>query len=149
MTTPTAPIPHPIDAGDQEKQREELAMLEGHDADIHTIKEADNTADDVEARQTSPSPAETGSTRGKDEEVGRISPDDVLGGEGNKHEGRDGQADDTNPNVVFWEGSDDAENPINWKESLKWANVAAIAAITFITYVFLILSMHVEVLGAK
>ena len=37
------------------------------------------------------------------------------------------------PNIVDWEGPDDPKNPVNWSERLKWANVAVIASITFIT----------------
>ena len=40
---------------------------------------------------------------------------------------------EVDPNVVDWEGPDDPQNPINWSERLKWANVAIIASITFIT----------------
>ena len=135
MTTPTAPLPHPIDADDQEKQRQELAMLEGRDADLYTTERTDTTEDDVRVQQTSPSPADTESIKGKDEEVGRISANAELRGQGDKHEGGNEQADDDDRNVVFWDGPDDPENPVNWKESLKWGNVAAISAITFITWV--------------
>ena len=135
MTTPTAPLPHPIDADDQEKQRQELAMLEGRDADLYTTERTDTTEDDVRVQQTSPSPADTESIKGKDEEVGRISANAELRGQGDKHEGGNEQADDDARNVVFWDGPDDPENPVNWKESLKWGNVAAISAITFITWV--------------
>lgn len=138
MTTPTAPVPHPIDADDQEQQRNELAMLDGHDADIHTTERTG---------QTSPSPADTESIKAKDEEAGRISIEGKLGGDRNEHEGEPAQAEDNDPNVVSWEGSDDPENPVNWKESLKWGNVAAISAITFITYVPLIFA-YIEDLGS-
>ena len=144
MTTPTAPIPHPIDVDDQEKQREELAMLEGHDADLYPIEGTGATADALNVRQTSPSPADTGSTEVKDEEAGRISTDDKLSAQEYKHEREHPQADENDPNVVFWDGSDDPDNPVNWKESLKWANVATIAAITFITYVSLVSCVYVE-----
>ena len=36
-------------------------------------------------------------------------------------------------NIIDWEGPDDPKNPINWSEKLKWANVAVIASITFLT----------------
>ena len=40
---------------------------------------------------------------------------------------------EVDPNIVDWDGPDDPKNPINWPEKLKWANVAVIAAITFLT----------------
>ena len=40
-----------------------------------------------------------------------------------------------NPNIVDWDGPDDPKNPVNWSERLKWANVAVIATITFLTQV--------------
>ena len=36
-------------------------------------------------------------------------------------------------NIVDWDGPNDPQNPINWSEKLKWANVAVISSITFIT----------------
>ena len=36
-------------------------------------------------------------------------------------------------NIIDWEGPDDPKNPINWPEKLKWANVAVISSITFLT----------------
>lgn len=40
---------------------------------------------------------------------------------------------EVDPNIVDWDGPDDPKNPINWSEKLKWANVAVIASITFLT----------------
>lgn len=40
---------------------------------------------------------------------------------------------EADPNIVDWDGPDDPQNPINWSEKLKWANVAVIASITFLT----------------
>lgn len=36
-------------------------------------------------------------------------------------------------NRVDWDGPDDPSNPVNWSPSLKWANVAVVSAITFLT----------------
>ena len=44
---------------------------------------------------------------------------------------------DVDPDVVDWDGPDDPQNPVNWSEKLKWANVAVIASITFLTWVAL------------
>ncbi|KAI6090747.1 major facilitator superfamily transporter [Hypoxylon rubiginosum] len=37
----------------------------------------------------------------------------------------------TDPNIVDWDGPDDPTNPQNWSDRKKWANVGALAAITF------------------
>ena len=57
---------------------------------------------------------------------------------GHRGDDADKKEPDTNktevdPNIVDWDGPDDPQNPINWSEKLKWANVAVIASITFIT----------------
>ena len=40
---------------------------------------------------------------------------------------------EVDPNIVDWDGPDDPNNAVNWSEKLKWANVAVIASITFLT----------------
>lgn len=35
--------------------------------------------------------------------------------------------------VVDWESPEDPHNPVNWSAGLKWANIAVVSAITFIT----------------
>ncbi|KAL9074973.1 MAG: hypothetical protein Q9161_001903 [Pseudevernia consocians] len=40
---------------------------------------------------------------------------------------------EADPNIVDWDGPDDPKNPVNWSEKLKWANVAVISSITFLT----------------
>tara|TARA_R110002003_G_scaffold269_4_gene17976 strand:- start:2373 stop:2714 length:342 start_codon:yes stop_codon:yes gene_type:complete len=40
---------------------------------------------------------------------------------------------DTDPNLVDFDGPDDPENPLNWKSSKKWGMVTLISAITFLT----------------
>ncbi|KAF2176662.1 MFS general substrate transporter [Zopfia rhizophila CBS 207.26] len=44
-----------------------------------------------------------------------------------------GAPEETDPNVVFWDGQDDPENPMNWTAKKKWENIAVLAAITLIT----------------
>lgn len=126
MTTPTAPVPHPIDVDDAYKERNELAMLEGHDADI-LVEEKPTTVSHVSKEpQAPPSPPGSDDARIKDEEQGRTSNE-------KRTEANIEQEEEHDPNLVFWNGPEDPENPMNWKESVKWANVAAVSAITFIT----------------
>lgn len=40
------------------------------------------------------------------------------------------------PNAVDWDGPDDQENPKNWPESTQMLNVAILALLTIVTYVF-------------
>ena len=40
---------------------------------------------------------------------------------------------EVDPDLVDWDGPNDPKNPVNWSEKLKWANIAVIASITFLT----------------
>lgn len=126
MTTPTAPIPYPTANGPDtaSKERDELAMLEGHDADIHAEEKHTTSANDSTSQQSPPSLPGSDDTRVKDEEQAVASTEIRLERE---------QDGDNDPNIISWDGPDDPENPVNWKESIKWANVAAVSAVTFIT----------------
>ncbi|KAL8791737.1 MAG: hypothetical protein Q9195_005675 [Heterodermia aff. obscurata] len=125
MTTPTVPIPQPITTAPDAayKERDELAMLEGHDADI-PVEEKPSTATNNSTTDQSPPSLESDDTRIKDEEQAVANTETKLETE---------DVGDIDPNIVSWDGPDDPENPINWKESLKWANVVAVSFITFIT----------------
>jgi hypothetical protein len=37
------------------------------------------------------------------------------------------------PNIVDFNGPDDPDNPLNWKQKKKWGMVSLISAITFLT----------------
>jgi hypothetical protein len=37
-----------------------------------------------------------------------------------------------NDNIVWWDGDDDPENPMNWGEKKKWSQVAIVAVLTFL-----------------
>lgn len=37
------------------------------------------------------------------------------------------------PNIVDWDGPDDPENPMNWTARKKWANIAILSLLTFLT----------------
>ena len=116
------PIPLAIVVGGAER-REDLAELEGRNANyISMIKSPSPTAI---SSASSPTMSESG------------RPDDVENG---AHDNSASKADYNglpdevkDPNIVSWDGPNDPANPINWPESLKWGNIAVIAAITFIT----------------
>lgn len=46
---------------------------------------------------------------------------------------QENDTDDTDPNIVWWDGPDDPENPMNWKGWLKFSNCFVISAICFVT----------------
>jgi hypothetical protein len=114
----------------------ELAAAEGHDADIPSnagILYKNSSKQWV----TSPAPTETGSTHfEKDiekegasiEESTRTTPTPSIHGDSkNVTEEQD------DPNIIFWDGPQDPENPLNWPNSRKWAAISMVSAITFLT----------------
>lgn len=44
-----------------------------------------------------------------------------------------GQSQDGDANLVWWDGEDDAENPMNWSTKKKWSNLGLMSCVTFIT----------------
>jgi len=135
MATPEAAIPKPgPHEVEVEKRRVELAMLEGHDADIPTEEQPIEVDDrytaqgSLAAREISPSPATTDHEKLRDAEKGSTSAHEK---EGEHIQTQDVKALD--PNIVDWDGPNDPENPLNWSSGLKWGIVATIASITFIT----------------
>jgi multidrug resistance protein len=48
-------------------------------------------------------------------------------------EGTQGQDEPQDPNIVYWSGPNDPENPQNWTPKKKWGIIASLAAITLIT----------------
>lgn len=117
---------HPID---REERREVLAYLEGHDADIPT----DDQTPRGHTSTSTTSATEVDVKKNKDLELGRRPSftDDVKTEEYEPV----AETEDVDPNLVWWDGPEDVENPVNWSEGLKSGNVALISLITFITYV--------------
>lgn len=35
--------------------------------------------------------------------------------------------------LVFWDGPDDPQNPMNWSEKKKWSNIALVSFVTFLS----------------
>lgn len=40
--------------------------------------------------------------------------------------------DNNNSYVVFWNGPDDPENPMNWPEKKTWGHIALVSLLTFL-----------------
>lgn len=135
MSVPEAAIPrsgpHEVEV---EKRRVELAMLEGHDADIPTedqpiaVDDGYKAPEGLTARDSSTSPAITDHEKLSDVEKGTTGAHEK---DGEQIEKQEPQALD--PNIVDWDGPDDPENPLNWSSGVKWGIVATVSSITFIT----------------
>jgi hypothetical protein len=111
----------------------ELAIQEGHDADIPSnegfVKIVSNTA--INTSPTSPTSALC-----KDIEK-------VAGRESSSTTPSRRSADSTDAiqtqeaqneaNVVWWDGEDDPENPMNWSSFRRWGAIAVVSGVTFLT----------------
>lgn len=42
-------------------------------------------------------------------------------------------AEEDDPDIVWWDGPDDPQNPMNWRDVKKWGTVTLVSAITFLT----------------
>ncbi|KAF2443936.1 MFS general substrate transporter [Karstenula rhodostoma CBS 690.94] len=109
----------------------ELAVAEGHDADIPSNA---GSIYQVLSRTTSPRSARRNH---ESEELSAAAIDkDVEKGTTPRSTSSDEEAVDSNeedPNVVWWDGPDDPQNPMNWPNTKKWGAVCLVSAITFLT----------------
>lgn len=109
----------------------ELAVAEGHDADIpgnagsiHQVPSHTSTPRSFHRNNDpeKPSMGEMGKDIEKGNQADSISSDE---------EAIDSNEDD--PNIVFWDGPDDPQNPMNWSFTKKWGTVCLVSCITFLT----------------
>lgn len=42
--------------------------------------------------------------------------------------------DGSDPNIVDWNGPDDAENPQNWSILMRWSHIILVATLGLVTY---------------
>ena len=120
----------------------ELAVAEGHDADIPT-NVGSITSERKSYFPSEPStidkhpgprpgdPAEAPklftSAKEKDLEKGSVAESSIS------LEDAVDEPVETDPNIVFWDKPDDPLNPMNWKPFRKWGTVVVVSAITFLT----------------
>ncbi|KAF2277566.1 MFS general substrate transporter [Westerdykella ornata] len=110
----------------------ELAAAEGHDADIPT------NAGSINDCPAPPSKAESPSMeldKDIDVEKGNAS---SLTSLVESHSGSEAapekdEEEHHDPKIVFWDGPDDPQNPMNWSEKKKWGTVTVVSCITFLT----------------
>lgn len=130
---------HELDHDDPEREKKiEAAVAEGHDADTPSnigylldeqgeLKRQRSIADQANlalAKSRSNASHHTGG--GGDLEKG-VTPEE--GGDKDAHAVVEGESD---PNVVWWDGPDDPENPMNWP---SWRKVLTCTIISFLTFV--------------
>lgn len=111
----------------REKAREELAFLEGHDADLPTNKKVD-----LPSKQSSPYASNRlrDVKKGADVEAGIVQTANPTQAAA---EGRGEHPD--NPNIVSWDGPGDPANPMNWSAKITWSHIAVVSSITLVTFV--------------
>ena len=115
----------------------ELAFEEGHDADIPS-----NTGiydpNELHATASHNAKAKTPLFHHAEHDIERDAEKGPSGTPSNapseppEHGEKEQQA--TDPNIVWWENEHDRQNPMNWSESKKWANIGLLSFVTFVTY---------------
>jgi multidrug resistance protein len=87
---------------------------QGHDADCST-PQTTHLAPNADAEKGLKSTA-----------ASTLSREDTL-------EGQPAAAQQTDPDIVDWDGPDDPENPLNWTKGRKWGLIACLGAVTLVT----------------
>ncbi|KAI6081353.1 bicyclomycin resistance protein [Hypoxylon rubiginosum] len=141
-TTSTAAATHTdgerdTDANDvnlQLQRKISQAVDEGHDADIPSSEGYILNQQEELKRQRSIADRRRNSiaSRSKgdhDIEKGHIPAEAALS---SSNDGDDNDDSDSNPNIIWWDGPDDPENPYNWPTWRKVLNCGLISAMTFI-----------------
>ena len=120
---------HPLYRHPTRSEILELAVEEGHDADIPT-----NAGSIQHARSNTPPPSklpeqEKRSSAAIDKDIEKgIRSESLSSGEDVEQ-----TAEETDPNIVWWDGPNDPQNPMNWRYTKKWGTVLLVSAITFLT----------------
>ncbi|KAF2457244.1 major facilitator superfamily domain-containing protein [Lineolata rhizophorae] len=111
---------HAAQSPEEQKEIIELAAAEGHDADIPSNLGAlrDSFEKDL-----------PGDFSGNDVDVEKAELSSQLTEDGREQ----ASADENDPNVVFWDGPDDPQNPMNWSAFIRWGSISVISCITFVT----------------
>ena len=107
---------------DLKNPHEEDAVRENHDADLRPDDQPPTTIVDKDHSRYS-TYTESDPEKGNVEKVDNGAPV------------QDQQTEPPDPKVVDWEGPDDPEKPTNWANGRKYAIIAIISSITFLTFV--------------
>ncbi|KAF2814421.1 MFS general substrate transporter [Mytilinidion resinicola] len=108
----------------------ELAALEGHDADVPSNVGFIEEHEKAHHRKHLPEAANSTDVDlekdlEKNGDTASLSSEDDVAGEA--------AAEAEDPNVVWWDGPTDPENPLNWSFFKKWGTVGIVSALTFLT----------------
>ena len=110
-------------------EKEQLALQEGHDADIPSNEGVETDAEAAANKK------EFGSGLDKDKEPSSLSSIDEPASDPEKGQPTTTaeEQEPAEPNIVDWSGPDDPENPMNFTATVKWGNIAVLSAMTFLT----------------
>lgn len=125
--TKTAPEQHSRKSSHCEHQltdleKETLAAYEGHDADIPSNEGyiLDDRGEQKRRQSIAASHRRASESKGRNKDIEKIGQE--VSAE---------ESDDSN--IVWWNGDDDPENPLNFSKWLKVLNIAIVSAICFVT----------------
>jgi len=112
----------------------ELAVQEGHDADIPTNigvignpeKYTSSTRHETAADKEMGVGVEKGME--KDLEKNELSAESLSTAETNED-----TSEPPDPNIIWWDSPTDHQNPMNWSWTKKWGTIMIVSAITFLT----------------
>ena len=91
-------------------------------------EEVNTTSDSIEkSMESSIDPTTTGIHGDPEQGLTKVESNAVV-----NSSGLDEKAEH-DPNIVWWDGDDDPQNPMNWTQKKKYGHVAIISAITFVT----------------
>lgn len=123
----------------REEEIVQLAVEEGHDADIPTNEGAIITHPSQAHLYEPDSPNLSSPTSLHDKDIekeagfGVSRSASVTSEQAQDAKEADNNAEKSDPNIVFWDGDDDPQNPMNWPGTQRWGAVAVVSAITFLT----------------
>ncbi|KAI2782543.1 bicyclomycin resistance protein [Daldinia loculata] len=109
------------------------AVDEGHDADIPSSQGFIFDEQEELKRQRSKAERRRSSFASKKSRADRDVEKAQGPGEAALSSSNDGEDSDGDPNIVWWSGPDDVENPYNWPTWRKVLNCGLISAMTFVS----------------
>jgi hypothetical protein len=105
----------------------DLATMEGHDADIPTnVGSIRQAKSDISSQPRTPRSDENNVSASMEKDLEKGT--DAISTTSATH-----PEEPPNPNIVDFDGSDDTENPMNWRASKKWGMISLVSVITFLT----------------
>lgn len=128
----------PAALGGDLPETEQVAVEEGHDADIPSSKGVEKTQSqqDAAAKATTIEPEKSNTDRPSTASSSSPSSKEASGQQDVEKGAADATAEEAeaprDPNIVDWEGPDDPENPYNWPASKKWSNIAILSLLTLL-----------------